>query len=152
MKFAVDSMLGRLAKYLRFLGYDTFYSNNLVDDLSLIKICRDEDRILLTRDKELAKRYENSYYVKSPDYKEQIRDIFNKFSLNFEQVLTMCSVCNVKLQKIDKNYVRDKVPEIVYSSHDEFFICPKCKRIYWEGSHTKKILETLKELGNNENN
>jgi len=147
MKFAVDSMLGRLAKYLRFLGYDTLYAENSMDDLNLIKICREENRILLTRDKDLAKRYENAYYVKSADYREQIRDVFKKFSLNLDNALTLCSVCNVKLEKVDKIYVKGKVPEFVYSSHDEFFICPNCGRIYWQGSHTKNIMKMLEEIG-----
>jgi len=147
MKFAVDSMLGRLAKYLRFMGYDTLYAENSMDDINLIKICREENRILLTRDKDLAKRYENAYYVESADYREQIRDVFKKFSLNLDNALTLCSVCNVKLEKVYKNYVKGKVPDFVYSQHDEFFICPNCGRIYWQGSHTENIMKMLEEIG-----
>ncbi|MGC8585478.1 MAG: Mut7-C RNAse domain-containing protein [Thermoplasmata archaeon] len=148
VKFIVDSMLGNLAKYLRFMGYDTYYAKNDMNDNEILKICKSENRILITRDYELSKRCSNSVYLEKHELDYQLKYLIKKFNLNFEKVLTRCSLCNEELIKIEKEKIRDVVPENVYNIFNEFYICPKCNRVYWMGSHTKNILLRLEEIKN----
>jgi len=145
VKFVVDHMLGKLAKYLRFMGYDTYYPTGRMSDDEIMEIARKEGRILLTRDKELAKR-SGGIYVESENYEEQLKFVINRFHLNTDSLLSRCSICNVPLVKVDKREIKDKVPEYVYEHQDEFYMCPKCGRIYWYGSHTERIEKKIREL------
>jgi len=145
VKFVVDHMLGKLAKYLRFMGYDTYYPTGRMSDDEIMEIARKEGRILLTRDKELAKR-SGGIYVESENYEEQLKFVINRFHLNTDSLLSRCSICNVPLVKVDKREIKDKVPEYVYEHQDEFYMCPKCGRIYWYGSHTERIERKIREL------
>ncbi|MEM1724952.1 MAG: Mut7-C RNAse domain-containing protein [Thermoplasmata archaeon] len=151
MKFVTDHMLGRLAKFLRFLGYDTIYPDFSYDDDSIINLAKSENGILLSRDKEICSRYEKSFLIKSEDYIEQLKEVIKEFKLDNKNMLTRCSICNVPLINIEKEKVIGKVPENVYNTHDEFYMCPSCGRIYWMGSHTKNIIERLEEVLNIEN-
>ncbi len=145
MKFLVDHMLGKLAKYLRFMGYDTYYPTGNLSDNALIKIAKEEGRIIITRDKELAKR-SNGFLVKSDNYKEQLREVIRHFNLNTENILSRCSVCNEPLVPVRKEEVKDKVPAYVYEHNEEFYMCPKCHRIYWYGTHTERIEREIKKI------
>ncbi|MDP8011218.1 MAG: DUF5615 family PIN-like protein [Thermoplasmata archaeon] len=151
MKFIVDSMLGKLAKYLRFLGYDTLYPDNKVTDNEIIETAKKENRILITRDREMASRYEKSFLIRSLDSMEQLKIIVKTFNLNSDHLLSRCSICNTELIKINKEKVKGKVPENVYKNFNEFFVCPSCGRYYWFGSHAQKIENTLKMVEKNEN-
>ncbi len=145
-------MLGKLAKYLRFMGYDTYYPNGKMSDDEILKIAKEEGRIIITRDKELAKR-SNGFLVKSINYEEQLKEVIKKFNLNANNMLSRCSVCNEPLIPISKKDIRGKVPDYVYQNTDEFYICPKCHRIYWYGTHTARIEKKIKDImeGKNEN-
>ncbi len=145
MKFIVDHMLGKLAKYLRFLGYDTYYPSGKMSDEEIMEIARKEGRILLTRDRELARR-SNGIYVESDNYEEQLKFVIKKFKLNDRDMLSRCSICNTPLIKVEKEKVKDKIPPYVYEHTNEFYLCPTCGRVYWYGTHTKKIEEKLKRL------
>jgi len=145
VKFVVDHMLGKLAKYLRFMGYDTYYPTGRMSDDEIMEIARKEGRILLTRDKELAKR-SGGIYIESENYEEQLKFVINRFHLNTDSLLSRCSICNVPLVKVDKREIKDKVPEYVYEHQDDFYMCPKCGRIYWYGSHTERIEKKIREL------
>ena len=150
MKFLVDHMLGKLAKYLRFMGYDTYYPERGMDDDMLLQIAKKEGRIIITRDKELAKR-SNGLYVASEDYIQQLKIVIKTFNLNDEHMLSRCSICNEILVPIEKDEVKDKVPPYVYEHNDEFYRCPKCGRIYWWGTHTQRIESTIREIMGDEN-
>ena len=141
-------MLGSMAKWLRILGYDTKYVKNMKDE-EIAKIAREEERILLTRDKKLASKFKNSIYLENNGLKNQLRRIIKELALEIDDknLLTRCIICNEKIEKIDKEKVKGMVPEHVYESHEEFYICPKCKRIYWIGTHfenMKKFIENIK--------
>ncbi len=138
MKFLADHMLGKLARYLRFMGYDTYYPSGDMSDDEILKIARKDGRVILTRDKELARR-SGGLYVESEDYRQQLRQVIGFFGLTAERMLTRCSVCNSLLFKVPKGDVFGKVPDYVYSHHEEFYMCPVCKRIYWYGTHTERI-------------
>jgi len=148
VKFICDEMLGSMAKWLRILGYDTKYVKNMKDE-EIAKIAREEERILLTRDKKLASKFKNSIYLENNGLKNQLRRIIKELALEIDDknLLTRCIICNEKIEKIDKEKVKGMVPEHVYESHEEFYICPKCKRIYWIGTHfenMKKFIESIK--------
>jgi uncharacterized protein with PIN domain len=146
MKFVTDHMLGRLARYLRLLGYDTFYPEKPLDDDSIIDIARSQERVLLSRDRVLCSRYSNSLLIKSENYLEQLKEVIDRFNLDGKMMLSRCSVCNTPLEKIEKERIKGRVPENVFLNHEEFYVCPGCGRIYWMGSHTKRIIETLEEV------
>ncbi len=131
-------MLGKLAKYLRFLGYDTYYPSGTMSDTEILVLAKSENRIVLTRDKELARR-SKGLLIESDNYREQLKFVIRKFNLNTEQLLSRCSVCNTLLIEVPKQSVHGKVPAHVYEHNDKFFMCPKCQRIYWYGTHTERI-------------
>ncbi len=148
VKFIVDSMLGSLAKYLRFMGYDTYYVKSNVKDDEILEICKRENRILITRDYELSKKCDNSIYIDDIKLDKQIKFLIKKLNLNFDNALSRCSLCNTELIKIDKENVKDLVPINVYNSINEFYYCTNCKKVYWFGSHTKNIIKRLEEIKN----
>jgi len=151
MKFIVDNMLGKLARYLRFLGYDTYYSNSTIKDDEIIEIASREKRILITRDKELASRYKNSFLLRTTDSKEQLKEVIKKFNLGNSKILTRCSICNVELIRINKEQAKGKVPEKIYENFNEFYICPSCGRYYWLGTHAMNIENMIKMVEKDEN-
>jgi len=147
VKFLVDNNLGRLAKWLRLLGYDTsFYKK--VSLLSLSNIARKEERIFLTRSRKNAglKIFDNTMLIYSTKIFEQLRELNTKLNLTLENAFTRCNLCNQLLRKIDKEKVVSLVPKYVYQTSDHFEICRNCGRIYWEGTHKKVILDKFKEI------
>ncbi len=142
MKLLCDHMLGTLAKWLRFMGYDTEYPGPL-DDTALIEQARREDRILLTRDKELVGRLPGAVRVHSDVLEEQVREVASALGLRLIDPLSRCSVCNGLLVPVPLESVRDLVPEGVRTRHQEFWQCPRCHKVYWQGSHWDKMVERL---------
>jgi uncharacterized protein with PIN domain len=138
-------MLGSLARWLRFMGYDTAYPEP-GPDRALIDRARAEDRILLTRDKELASRSRDAVEVRSDDLEEQIREVAAVLRLQLVDPLSRCSLCNEILAPLPLEEVGGLVPEGVRSRHREFWRCPSCRRVYWQGSHWNKMTERLNQL------
>ena len=145
MKLLCDHMLGSLARWLRFMGYDTAYPEP-GPDRALIDRARAEDRILLTRDKELASRLRDAVEVRSDDLEEQIREVAAVLRLQLVDPLSRCSLCNEILAPLPPEEVGGLVPEGVRSRHREFWRCPSCRRVYWQGSHWNKMVERLNQL------
>ena len=148
LKFVADSMLGTLAKRLRMLGYDVIFLGD-VADRELIKVSKEEGRILLTRDTNIVKiRGVNACLIKSTRVNPQLREVVKKLNLKIDRkrMFTICSECNVPLSDIDKKSIKDKVPKLVYDSFKEFKTCTSCKRIYWPGTHYERLLEEFKGL------
>ena len=152
MKFICDEMLGTLAKWLRIMGYDTEYAKGM-DDEEIISRAAEEGRAILTRDKLLARKGGNSLYIGERKLEEQIRKVIEHFNLDVEEerLLSRCTICNVEVEKVEKGEVREKVPEHVWQSHDEFWRCPKCGRIYWMGSHWDNMKDMLEKIKNHHN-
>jgi len=142
MKFVADIMLGRLARWMRLLGFDVLYPDTS-DDKELLKFA--DERIILTRDKELGKK-ENVFLIKSVKIDEQLNQVINELNLKISRPLSRCSVCNQILAEVEKSSVKDLVPERIYNNHDTFWRCPDCNRIYWKGSHYDKIMDTVSRL------
>ena len=159
MQFFCDQMLGTLAIWLRFFGYDTSYIKQEISDDDILILAQKEQRILLTRDKEMvqrAKKREISFaYIDTIDLDEQLTTVFLEIKEfpKWDNVLTRCSVCNEPLKKISKELVKDRVPPRVFENHDEFLACSSCKRVYWKGSNydmmVKKIGKIIDELNKN---
>lgn len=138
-------MLGSLARWLRFMGYDTGYPKP-GPDRELIDCARQEGRILLTRDKELAARVFGAVQVRSGDLEEQIREVAAILQLRLVDPLSRCSLCNELLLPVPLDDVKGLVPEGVRSRHHAFWRCPSCKRVYWQGTHWDKMVERLTHL------
>lgn len=149
MKFIADEMLGKLAKWMRLLGYDTEYVK-LKDDNYLVNKAFQEQRILLTRDTRIIERkfIPRFLLVKSDDFTKQLREVIKNFNLvpAEELFFTRCLICNTNIKPISKDLARDKVPAYVYETQEDFLICTICNRIYWRGTHVEKAKERLKEI------
>ncbi|MCL4459409.1 MAG: Mut7-C RNAse domain-containing protein [Chloroflexi bacterium] len=147
MKFIADAMLGRLAKWLRILGYDTLYSAKL-DDLALARLARIEKRILLTRDEQLSRlRGIRSVLIRSDRIEEQLLQLWQEVNINLNQeAFSRCLVCNAPLDAVAKEGVKDAVPPYVYSTQEQFSRCPECGRLYWRGTHYEHIQRRLTAL------
>jgi uncharacterized protein with PIN domain len=139
MKFIADVMLGRLAKRLRFLGFNVLYDRTLNDN-EIIRLSLEQDRVILTRDTGLAERplAKNHLLIKSDQVHGQMEQVLSAFPAS-SQPLTRCSECNIFLSPLEKRDARDLVPPHVYETHDEFLHCTSCGRIYWKGSHVKRM-------------
>jgi len=149
IKFFADRMLGKLAKKLRFLGYDTFYKNEISED-AILQICKNSGRILLTRDKSLLeKAVKNALkvcFLSSDSWRQQLSELARRLHLTYNRKFTRCSLCNAVLEHASLAEVAKKVPIYVQQMTDEFYVCPVCGRIYWSGTHVEHILIELKGL------
>ncbi len=138
MKFAVDVMLGKLAKWLRIIGYDTTYSATWTD-ADLRAAAMSEQRLVLTRDRALAESLApgRSLFIESQNVREQFRQVVQTFGLDTEQRLfTICTICNCQVEPIGLEAVGEQLTEFVRLQQRSFWHCPKCGRVYWEGSHS----------------
>lgn len=147
-RFIADVMLGRLAKWLRIAGFDVLYSNRYSDD-ELIRISNVEGRVLLSRDTRLLvrKAVRRFVYLESQELPEQIRQVFRTLHIDrIASPLTRCLSCNEALQEAARETVRDMVPAFVFETQESFKFCPKCRRIYWAGTHRRSVIRTLAQL------
>jgi uncharacterized protein with PIN domain len=139
-------MLGTLARYLRSLGYDTLYPPEGVTDAELLFLAYVQGRILLTRDTRMGTGVLPKVFVlKSVVPEEQLKEVIKRFRLRRgKSFLTRCLVCNAPLVKIEKDEVRGRVPSYVFRQHNKFARCSGCRKYYWTGTHTKRMLERVK--------
>jgi uncharacterized protein with PIN domain len=148
MRFVVDVMLGRLAKWLRIMGYDTLYSNVYRDE-ELARIADIEGRYLLTRDRELLSKYKVRYaiLVTSDDVFDQLQELKEKLDVSMgESVLSRCVSCNCKIKEVSKDEVADEVPEYVHDTAPGFYRCCGCSKVYWSGTHVIEMKNRLKQI------
>jgi uncharacterized protein len=146
-RFLADAMLGRLATWLRILGYDAAYSRD--EDAALVETAEREGRILLTRDTGILRRrgLPPHLFVHSDQVREQIRQVVATFRLSVVlPTARRCPRCNVCLEAREKAETAGRVPEFVWSRHEAFWGCPACGRIYWAGSHRRRMEETIRSL------
>ncbi|MHB9038033.1 MAG: DUF5615 family PIN-like protein [Armatimonadota bacterium] len=152
MKFLADAMLGKLAKWLRMLGYDTVYIPDADDD-DLVRIAIREDRILLTRDTLLCARRmvrNRCVFVDWGSTGEQVRQVMRELDLKLshDSLFTRCTVCNGEIVPIAKSEIADRVPPYVYKTQNEFGYCAHCDKIYWRGTHVDHVLDALASAKN----
>lgn len=146
IKFVADHMLGKLAKWLRLLGYDVLYPESPKSDKEILEIAQASERILLTRDRQLAGRCKNALLLSANNVGGQISELKEKLDLKMELELDRCSVCNEPIEKVEQGFVRGKVPERVFATFKEFWYCRKCRKIYWYGSHVENMEARLKDV------
>ena len=146
MKFLADNMLGRLATWLRLLGYDTAYLPD-ADDHALVRVARAEDRLLLTRDVELTRRRGvRCLLIESEKVGEQLKQVIRALGLTTQHAFSRCAECNILLGAVSKETVRNAVPPYVFQTHERFLRCPRCQRVYWRGTHWARMLAQIEDL------
>lgn len=153
MKFVADAMLGRLARLLRLLGHDTLYFAH-IDDSRLLRIAREEDRTLLTRDTRLVKvrKLKNFLLLTDNDPFHQLRQVLGEFNLAPSpedmngQFTSRCSLCNTPLEDAGRDEARKYVPPYVYQTAGRFRKCLHCGKFYWKGTHRERLLKKLQDI------
>jgi uncharacterized protein with PIN domain len=153
MKFLLTRELGRLAKWLRILGFDSRYLGEVSSGSLIIEALR-EERVILTRNHRLPKSCGVKIIVlEAEKIKEQVQEALNvlKIQPESDKMFRRCILCNEELAETEKENIKDKVPEYVYKTQENFLTCPKCKRIYWQGTHWGNVVETLKDIGKQAN-
>jgi len=145
LRFIADAHLGGLARWLRMLGFDTLYCNRYRDE-QIRSIAQAEQRVILTRDRELLKCRDVTHgcFVHALHPQEQLRAIVDRLQLaTSAKPLTLCLHCNVLLTAIEKSAVVDRLPARVAQTQERFCWCKGCDRIYWEGTHWKRMRELI---------
>ncbi len=147
--FVADDQLGKLARWLRILGFDTLYFRT-IDDRELIRKAAGERRILLTRDTGIANDpgTADCVFIQSDNWIEQLKQLITQLKLKVgpKNLFSRCLLCNSPLQPIPKADVKERVPPFVYQTQNEFVHCPSCEKIYWQGTHVSHVLDVLKPL------
>ena len=149
-RFVLDVHLGKLATYLRLLGFDTWYQHHC-DDEELATISDIEQRILLTRDRGLLKRriVTYGYCVRAIYPIQQTREVLQRFDLCSQiQPFQRCLRCNGDLASVELDEVSTRLPTKTRQYYDEFYLCQKCQQIYWKGSHYSKLQRLVEQLSN----
>jgi uncharacterized protein len=150
MKILCDQMLGSLATWLRFIGFDTFFTNGVISDQELLAIAKKEGRVLITRDKNLLAMAKKNHVGHIPidtiSLDEQLQKVLKNKTIEDVKVLSRCSLCNTTLKIIEKRNVINKIPPGAYEQYNLFWTCPNCHKIYWRGSHYDKILKKVNQL------
>ncbi len=144
-RFALDGHLGRLASYLRLLGFDTWYRNQ-VEDADLAALAAAEERVVLTRDQDLLKRriVQYGYWVRSLEPQEQVAEVLARFDIAaLAQPFTRCPRCNGLLRPAPKAEVWAQLEPLTRRYYHTFYRCEACGQVYWRGSHFDKILALL---------
>ncbi len=147
-RFVLDVHLGKLANYLRLLGFDVLYQNDY-DDGTLAEISSQQQRILLTQDIGLLKRsiVIYGYSVRSSNPKQQVREVLERFGL-YKAIapLKRCPRCNGLLKPVTKQAIAHRLPYFTRLSYHEFFECEDCSQLYWKGAHYKRIQQLIEQF------
>ena len=150
-KFIVDVNAGRLAKWLRIMGYDTAFVPG-IEDGRLVSIARDEGRILLTRDRNVMKRRPiakgeiQALLLASDRLDGQLRQVVDAFRLDDRRAFSLCIECNVPLRRAEREDIRERVPAYVFQTQEQIDECPSCRKPYWRGTHWRNVRRELARL------
>ena len=143
-------MLGKLTRWLRMLGYNVKYSNKL-GDAQLITMAKKDKGILLTRDLELYQQATakavDAFYLQGKTETEKLAELAKRFNikLDINMATSRCPKCNTKVETISKEEVVGKVEKSTFAYYNEFWKCPRCEQIYWQGAHWTRIQKTLEK-------
>lgn len=144
-RFIVDAMLGKLAKKLRLLGFDSLFFSD-IEDSKLTEIAKKDNRIVITKDSQLIqilkKHHVDTIEITTENEIEQIYQIslarkLGKFTIDGDS--SRCTICNGELQGVKKNEIENKIPKGVFKLNNEFWMCKDCKKLYWEGTHIRNL-------------
>ncbi|HWQ52466.1 MAG TPA: Mut7-C RNAse domain-containing protein [Bryobacteraceae bacterium] len=147
-RFVLDTHLGRLAGYLRMMGFDTLYRNDYGDE-ELARISREERRILLTRDRGLLKRgaVTHGSYVRETAVRGQLAEVLRRFDLfRAAHPFRLCMRCNTALEPAARDQVLDRLPPRAAELYHDFLVCPGCRRIYWKGGHYERMRRFIESI------
>jgi uncharacterized protein with PIN domain len=151
-KFLVDINAGKLARWLRLIGYDTLLFIDK-DDGQMLKIAVEQDRIILTKDSQFMKRRlitsgrVKSLLISGEDSNDQLRQAVEVFHLDYQfRPFSICLECNCNLEKRTKEEIKDLVPPYVFKTQTSFMECPCCHRIYWQGTHWQSMENELEKF------
>ena len=147
LKFIADCHLGKLAKYLRLMGYDTLFFSHIEDD-KLVELANAEHRTILTRDRELSERKNApAFFLVPTDTQTQLKTLIEHFGLTGNSAaFSRCTVCNAPLEVIKKEKIIHRLPGGVKKHFDYFEHCPSCDRIYWRGDHYQNMVKFLEDV------
>jgi uncharacterized protein with PIN domain len=149
--FIVDTNAGKLARWLRILGYDTLFINEIDDD-ELIAIGLKEKRVLLTRDTQIMLRRVvttgrlKAILIQSDDVKEQLRQVVRMMRLDQKRKFSRCAECNEPLVPKRKDEVQQLVPPYVFKTQSNYYQCPNCQRVYWRATHWQRMNRELEVI------
>ena len=149
--FIVDVNVGKLAVWLRALGYDTVFINP-IEDGELVDIALRENRIVLTKDSGIMQRRAvtsgqlTALHVEHTDWRKQLAQVIHAFKLRNHAPFTRCVKCNAPLEPCPRDKAAAVVPKFVSSTQKEFFSCPSCLRVYWHGSHWERMKRVINAI------
>jgi uncharacterized protein with PIN domain len=153
MTFIVDTTLGKLAKWLRILGYDTVYWR-ADDPVGILRRAREEGRTLVTKDTKLfkAKGTVEALLIREDNPFRQLQEVVRHFRILVDKgmLFSRCLACNAALEAIDPEEAKEGVPDHIYHTHQEFSRCPVCRKVYWAGTHyghMTRVVERLQKEG-----
>ncbi len=149
MKFIVDTNVGKLARWLRMIGYDTLFFGG-GDDSQMVATALAEGRVILTRDTQIMKRGVitsgrlRALLLTSDEPERQMRQVVDTLNLDCQfGLFTICLECNQPLEEKSKQQVKDRVPPYVFQTQEQYMECPGCHRIYWRGTHWQAMTKKL---------
>jgi uncharacterized protein with PIN domain len=148
LRFAVDCNMAKAVTYLRMLGYSCFYENNIAD-ARLADIARDDDRIVLSRDKRLFMRSKitKGRFVRSVKAHAQLKELVDFFGLTrYMEPFSRCVVCDTVLRRVAKKSIAHRLPPKIERSYSEFKYCENCDKVYWAGTHYKDMMRVIAGL------
>ena len=152
MRFIVDSNVGRLATWLRVAGFDTLFAKS-IDDNRLVRIALDEDRVLLTKDRQILKRRLVTsgrlkvILIEDDEVKAQLRQVLTTLNLASQlRPFSLCVECNEPLVPREREEVEELVPPYVFQTQTQYMQCPGCLRIYWRGTHWERMSRELEVI------
>jgi len=148
LKFVADVHLGKLTKYLRLFGFDTYYRTDINDE-EIIDLAISDKRVILTKDKGLLKnkKVTHGYYIRSRYPRYQLKEVFLRFDLkNLIASFTRCMECNGLLRDVTKKEILDRLLPKTRQYYRKFKMCNDCNRIYWNGSHWQNMKRDIKTL------
>ncbi len=147
-QFICDSMLKGLAKWLRFLGFPTEISSD--SEQIQRRLLSEPNTLFLTRSPKNALNLpsEAVLLLQSDEIAVQLQELNERLAI-FQHMnpLSLCSVCNIPIEPVEKEKIKGEVPERVWEQFEEFWRCPHCQRIYWEGGHVNRLLDKLRRMG-----
>jgi len=147
-RFVADSMVGRLAKWLRAFGFDVFY-DPFLDDHGVVASARERSAVVLTRDTRFPKPPDvGIVFVEDDHLDDQLRQLVGDGALHLAEArpMTRCTVCNQLLVPAGRGEVWDRVPPFIYLTNEHYAQCRDCGRVYWEGTHALRIRRRLDDL------
>jgi len=152
MRFIVDSNVGRLATWLRIAGFDTLFAEG-IDDNRLVRIALDEDRVLLTKDRQILKRRLVTsgrlkvILIEDDEVKAQLRQVLTTLNLAGQlRPFSLCVECNEPLVPRERGEVEELVPPYVFQTQTQYMQCPGCLRVYWRGTHWERMSRELEGI------